>query len=124
MKSEKIRHVLRWLARIWGSAIAAIVLFFLVMDLLSGGTAESLSTKEVLTFICFPLSPIIGFILAWKWEFRGGLLVLLGMIGLSFLRPDLLTGFPLIAAIIIPALILTWLGWTSRSKNQDSENRN
>ena len=117
MKSNKIRNVMRWVARIWGSAIAAFVLFFLVMDQLSGGAAESLSSKEVLTFICFPLSPIVGFILAWKWEFRGGLLVLLGMISLSILRPDLLNEFPLIAAIIIPALILTWLGWTSRSKN-------
>ncbi len=116
MKTKKLRNALRWLARIWGSAIAAFVLFFLIMDLLSGGTANGISSDEMLTFICFPLSPIVGFILAWKWEFLGGVIVLLGMIGLSVLRTDLITGYPLIAAVLIPGLIFIWLGWPFKSQ--------
>ncbi|NND16228.1 MAG: hypothetical protein HKN89_07870 [Eudoraea sp.] len=111
MDSKKVRNSLRWVARIWGSAIAAFVLFFLIMDLLSGGTAEGISSNEMLTFICFPLSPIIGFIIAWKWEFLGGLIVLAGMIGLSILRPDLITNFLLIGVVLLPGLIFIWLGW-------------
>lgn len=115
-----MRKTLRWIARIWGSAVAAFVLFFLLMDVLSGGTAEELSTKEVFTFICFPLSPIIGFTLAWKWEFWGGLIALLGMIALPVLRPDLIASYPMIGAVVVPALIFIWLGWT-RDPSEDEE---
>ena len=118
-----MRKTLRWIARIWGSAVATFVLFFLLMDVFSGGTAEGLSTNEVFTFICFPLSPIIGFVLAWKWEFWGGMIAILGMIGLPILRPDLIPNYPLIGAVVIPALIFIWLGWTREpTEDQDEVN--
>ena len=107
-----MRKTLRWIARIWGSAVATFVLFFLLMDVLSGGTADGLSANEVFTFICFPLSPVIGFILAWKWEFWGGMIALLGMIVLPILRPDLIANYVLIGVVVIPAVIFIWLGWT------------
>ena len=116
-----MRKILRWLARIWGSAVAAFVLFFLLMDVFSGGTVDELSSNEILTFICFPLSPIIGFILAWKWEFWGGMIALLGMVCLAFLRPDLISSFPLIGAVVIPALIFIWLGWTRDPSEEEKD---
>lgn len=119
----KLRKTLRWIARIWGSAVATFVLFFLIMDVFSGGTADGLSANEIFTFICFPLSPIIGFVLAWKWEFWGGIIALLGMIGLPILRPDLIANFTLIGAVVIPALIFIWLGWT-RDPSEDEEEVN
>lgn len=116
----KLRKILRWIARIWASGIAAFVLFFLLMDVFSGGTADGLSVNEVLTFICFPLAPIIGFVLAWKWEFWGGMIALLGMIGLLILRPDLVSSFVLIGLVLIPALLFIWLGWT-RDPSEEEE---
>ena len=116
----QLRKILRWIARIWGSAVAAFVLFFLLADVFSGGTANGLSTKEIFTFICFPLSPVIGFILAWKWEFWGGMIGLLGMVVLVILRPDLITSYWLIGLVLIPALIFIWLGWT-RDPSEEEE---
>ena len=116
-----MRKTLRWLARLWGSGIAAFVLFFLLMDVFSEGGNNGLSVNEVLTFICFPLSPIIGFILAWKWEFWGGVIAVLGMIVLPILRPDLIANYPLIAAVVIPALIFIWLGWTREPSEKDED---
>ena len=119
----KRRKILRWIARIWGSAVATFILFFLLMDVFSGGTSDGLSMNEVFTFICFPLAPIIGFVLAWKFEFWGGMIAVLGMIGLPMLRPDLIANYPMIAAVVIPALLFIWLGWTRDPKEEEEDVR-
>ena len=77
--------------------------------------ATGLQTFELI------LNGIIGFILAWKWEFWRGIIALLGMIGLPLLRPDLIANYPLIGAVVIPALIFIWLGWTREPTEEEEE---
>ena len=81
MKNQKKNAILiRWIARIWGTLILAFVLFFILA--LIFGEDESgkgiFSTSEVITFIFFPISTVIGLTIAFKWEGLGGLITTLG----------------------------------------------
>ena len=77
--------------------------------------AQSMTTlPEILTFICFPISVIIGLILAYKWKGLGGTITIFGMIGLHILRNDLITSVA-INAFAIPGLL--YIMYSVWSKN-------
>lgn len=80
--SQYFNRSLLWVARGWGSIILAFVLFFLLAHIF--GNAESgtglSDTKEVITFICFPISTILGLAIAYKWEGLGGLISSLAIV--------------------------------------------
>ncbi len=107
MKNQrKSANIIRWIARIWGSLILAFLLFFLLLHIF--GNDESgegfRSATEIITFICFPISAIVGLGLAWKWEGLGGLITVLGMIIFGILRPEMIINIFTIA-ILIPGLL-------------------
>ena len=107
MKNQReTANIIRWIARIWGSLILAFFLFFLLLHIF--GNDESgegfRSTAEIITFICFPISAIVGLGLAWKWEGLGGLITVLGMIIFGILRPEMIINIFTIA-ILIPGLL-------------------
>lgn len=113
MKNQKkTLNTIRWIARIWGSLILAFVLFFVLVSIF--GDEESgegfQNTSEVITFIFFPISSIIGLSIALKWEGLGGLITIGGIIGLFVMRPDLISNLYLIAGIAPPSIlyILYW----------------
>ena len=109
---NKISSIILWIARISGSMIVAFVLFFLISHLF--GDDESgdgfRNTRELITFLFFPISTTVGLAIALKWEGLGGIITLVGMIGLFVLRPDLLNSM-FMAIPIIPAIlyIIYWL---------------
>ena len=74
--------LIRRIARIWGSLIVAFVLFFLIAHLFGNeGSGEGLNdTKELIAFIFFPVSTLVGLSIAYKWEGLGGLIASLGLI--------------------------------------------
>ncbi len=98
--------IVRWTARISGSLILAFILFMLAANVFgqdqSGGGLNT--TRDIITFICFPISTVIGLSLALKWEGTGGLITIFGMIGLILLRPDLLTAI-LVLVPIVPGFL-------------------
>ena len=108
---------LRWTARITGSLILVFLLFFLFGHLFGdhGGKGFS-SGKEILTFLFFPVSTIVGLALAYRWEALGGAITLVGMAGLFALRYDLLNDI----LMFIPAIpgLLYFLSWWFSERNK------
>ena len=119
---KKAMTIIRWSARVSGTLMLLFVLFFVFAHVF--GDSESgegfSNTKEVLSFICFPIATTIGLSLALKWEGLGGLITLLGMIGLLALRPDLLKSL-LIMIPILPGFLYI-LYWGMRHKYLDDTN--
>ena len=99
---NKIVTTIRWIARISGSLILAFILFFLLAHIF--GEDESgngfQNNKEVISFLFFPISTLIGLSLALKWEGLGGIITIVGMIGLFVVRPDLLNGIYMAIPIV------------------------
>jgi len=126
MKNQsRIVTVIRWIARIWGTFILAFVLFFVVALILGGDESGDglFDTKEVITFIFFPVSTVIGLSIALKWEGLGGLITTLGMIGLLLMRIDLLSNAYFIVGIAPPG-ILYIVYWYVTKRQAQSNNEN
>lgn len=106
-----IHSYIRWTARILAALMVIFGLVFLLGHLFGSEDNSSgfRSTAEFLSFLCFPVSTMIGLSMAWKWEGIGACITLVGMLGLLLLRPDLLTQ-PLILAPLLPALLfgISW----------------
>lgn len=126
MKNQKkTANTIRWIARIWGSLILAFVLFFVLAHIF--GDEESgegfRNTGEVITFIFFPISSVIGLSIALKWEGLGGLITIGGIIGLFIMRFDLISNLYFIAGIAPPGIlyILYWYLSKGQSRNTSNE---
>ena len=110
--------ILRWSARITGSLILAFILFMLLAHLF--GNTESGSgfngTKDIITFILFPISSVIGLSLALKWEGIGGFTTIIGMVALIIVRPDLLAAY-LVLAPLVPGFLYAFYWVYAREIN-------
>lgn len=63
--------VIRWVARMWGSAIVALMVLFAFMHTVSPDAPPPTGSEWVgLAF--FPLGVCAGLVLAWRWEGLGG----------------------------------------------------
>lgn len=115
---EKRANIIRWIARIWGSLILAFVLLFVLGYMLGdeGLGLENLSNKDIITFIFFPVSPIIGLSIAYNNEKIGGIITTLGIIGLLIVRSDLISN-PYIIIGIVPPGILYLVYWFLTKKH-------
>ncbi|MBT8253718.1 MAG: hypothetical protein KJN68_07085, partial [Bacteroidia bacterium] len=80
--TDKATNTLLWLARILGILEIGFILFFLLADLLGGdsGSAGLDSFNEVMSFIFFPVFPLIGLLIALKRPAWGGLISTFGFI--------------------------------------------
>lgn len=117
MKNKKrIATIILWIARIWGSLSLAFLLFMVggsVIGTFTGGSNPNgafNSTSEMVSFLFFPLSTILGLVLAWKWEGLGGWITIDGIVGFHIIRPDLI--FDLwIDGLAIPGLffLIYWI---------------
>ncbi|NNC94688.1 MAG: hypothetical protein HKN92_03940 [Chitinophagales bacterium] len=114
-KPDKTQKTILWLARILGSLYLAFALFFLLAHMF--GEEESMSgfqnTKEILTFMCFPVTVIVGLAIAYKWEGLGGFIAAAGMAGLYMLRPELISNY-FMAIPLLPALLYITYWWLSK----------
>ncbi len=96
MKSNQWSLLVLCIARIWSILSLGFLIFMLVGHLVGEihGSEDGVSQafqngREIVMFICFPVSTIVGLALAWRWEGVGGVMTLLGMLGLFIIRPDL-----------------------------------
>lgn len=121
---EKRANIIRWIARIWGTLILAFVLFFLIADLIGGAeNGGGLNKDEVLSFIFFPMSTLLGLAIALKWEGLGGLIATLGIAGLFIVRFDLISDFVFIGGVAPPG-ILYLIYWFSTKESSKTPNSN
>ena len=111
MKNQKkLPRILLIISRIWGSLSLLFLLFMVgahLIGAISGSGADGngfQSTTEVLSFICFPVSVMIGLGLAWKWEGLGGIITVVGIICFHITRPDLIFD-PMIDGIAFPGFL-------------------
>ena len=113
--NKKFASIVLWTARIWGS-ISLLFLFFMVGAHLieaiagSGATNGFNATSEMLSFLFFPVSTMIGLSLAWKWEGLGGLMTIIGIMCFHIMRPDLIFDL-MIDGLAAPGLLfmMYWL---------------
>ena len=93
-KSSKLNKVILWIARIWSIVIILFTLFMLLANIF--GRDESgegiRSIPELISFICFPISTLIGLSIGLKKEGVGGIITVIGMIIFFIVRPDLILG--------------------------------
>ena len=117
MKNKKqISRIVLIIARVWGSISLAFLLFMVGAHLIGvlSGSGESgagiQSANDVLSFIFFPVSIMVGLALALKWEGLGGIITIAGIICFHVLRPDLIFD-PMIDGLAFPGLlfILYWV---------------
>ena len=126
MKNQKLTDSVRWTARISGSLLLAFGLFFLLanifgQDELGGGIRDS---KEMVIFLLFPMSTILGLALAWKWEGLGGIITTAGMIWFFILRPELISNFYMVIPIIPGLLFIAyWLMAKNKMSNKTRLNK-
>lgn len=102
--------VIFWAARILGGFSIAILMYSMFGDI-----NQFNGTKDILSFICFPMLVILGLLLAYRSEGLGGLLSIIGMIGLHVLRNDL-AGVVEINLFAIPGILyLIYSGFRQRT---------
>ena len=116
--NKRIATVVLWIARIWGLISLFFVLFMVGAHIIGSFTGEESnggfsSTSELLSFIAFPVSIIIGLALAYKWEGLGGFITIAGMIIFHIIRPDLIFD-PMISLLAAPGLIYILYWWMNR----------
>lgn len=110
--------IIRLLARTGSLLCLGFLLFMLGGHLFgSGESMEMRNPGELLAFLLFPLSTILGLTIAWKWEGIGGMITITSIAGLFILRPDLLSSL-LIFLLALPGILflIYWLNYRIRRK--------
>ena len=120
-KQKKITGIIRWIARIWGSIILLFFLFMVGAHIVGSFTGTEQgegfrSTVELLSFLFFPVSIMIGLAIAWWREGLGGTIVLIGMVGFHVLRPDLILD-PMIDSPAVPGILYLVYWWLNRTSD-------
>ena len=120
---EKKVKIIRWIARIWGTLILVFVLFFVLAYMFGdeGLGLENLSNRDIITFIFFPVSAIIGLSVALKNEKIGGLITTLGIIGLLILRSDLISNLYIMIGIVPPGILYLVYWFLSKEEQKTLE---
>lgn len=101
-KSKGIKTI-RWTAR-----LLSIFFIFLTLGFFLGEVMTEPQTKGSLPFINILVGILMlgGLALAWKWEFYGGLISLIGFLGVIIVNPNAMTQpgayiFPLTAILFL-----------------------
>jgi len=130
---EKIRQIaitIRWTARIFGGINLLFLLFMFGANIMTAISSPSEvrgnnfnSTTEMITFLFFPVSTIVGLFIAMKWDGLGGFIIIGGIVSFHFMRPDLLLD-PMIDGLAAPGLLFftSWL--LSLGGNRKETNNN
>jgi hypothetical protein len=107
MPSKQITlKILLWTARILGTIALAFLLFMSFGEIMNTKKTEInlISNLDKLSLLFFPISTIVGLVLAYKWKGLGGIIIVGGMICLHIVRSDIASNL-LISAFAIPGLL-------------------
>ena len=104
--SQSIK-VIRWIARVISLLMILLTLFFMIAE---GGVGAPLRIIVVMGVLM-----LVGLGLAWKWEFLGASISLVGFIGVMILNPDMRTKPAMyLYAVVAILFLLCW--WQSKSR--------
>lgn len=73
--------IMRWIARILGSAGVALVMLFVIAHLFNPEGSGSPTFGEAVGLFFFPFGVCLGLIIAWKWEGLGGMITIVSIVG-------------------------------------------
>ena len=108
--------LLRWSAWTSGTVVALFLLYMLIGHLVGEANGPDPwtfgSTRDLLSFLLFPLLTLIGLLLAYRWTVIGGTLCTATIVLLLLIRPDLLRSpIPVVA---IPGVLYLLYAWYTR----------
>lgn len=113
--NPRLLRFLLWAARISGTGIAMLILYFTISHLANADDRlqiSSLKGSGILQFVCFPVSLVAGYLIALPRPKSGAIIVLAGQVLLFLLRSDLLlTGFEMLS---VPAILYLLHEWKSK----------
>ena len=106
---EKFQTILFWLARIWGGLSILFLIYFLgahLTDAINGGEPvfNFKSANELIGFVFFPVSTLIGLLWSYKHPGTGGLITVFSILGFFIAIPDMVLN-PLITGLAMPGLL-------------------
>lgn len=73
-------------------------------ELFTDSNITTISSSDMIALILFPISTVIGLLLAFKWKGLGGLITIGGIMLLHILRPEIASSF-LINSFALPGLL-------------------
>ena len=78
--NQKTTRIIRWIARIWASLVAALIAVIFVGHAAEDGIGPffNLTLRDSIMMVAF-VTTWAGLILGWKWERLGGYLIIGGM---------------------------------------------
>jgi hypothetical protein len=111
---------LRWVARIFGTFLAAIFLFFFIAEFITDVGSHHSDAGHLAVIILFLLGQF-GILIAWRWEGIGGMLAAIGvvlcfLINLLWVHAEKNPGFVLIW--LLPAFLFLYCWWQTRKRVQ------
>ena len=113
--------VARWIARILSLLFILTTMFFFLAEEVFSGHLRTAS---------LPLIPLIlgalmliGFIIAWKWEFPGGLISLVCFIGIAVYNPTVWTK-ALMYIVPFTSILFMFSSFGNRSRQQIKQKLN
>lgn len=103
---------IRWVARVWGTAIVALVVMFALMHAATPD-APGPNRNEWIGLLFFPTGVCVGLVMAWRWEAAGGLVAVgsfLAFYAWMFASGGQLPSGPYFAVAAMPGLLylLSW----------------
>jgi len=115
-------RVVRWIARIYASVMAALILLIFVGEALADGFEPilHLTVRETKMMIAF-FAVWLGLLLGWKWDLFGGLLTICGVAAfylLDYVFSGTLPRGPFFLILTSPGLLFIYYGWQKRKKPQ------
>lgn len=101
--------MVRWTARIWGLAVAALAFAFLV-EHLTWFRGPGYPPVSVEIAVLFHLVTIVGLVAAWRWGVTGACMALGGTAGFALAAGGGWRLFPIVGVVAVPAILWLLLG--------------
>jgi len=113
-KNKGLKTVL-WLARILGGLVILFLLLMAIGELFTDSEITTVKSSDVVALLLFPISTIIGLLIAFKRESIGGMITVGGIMTLHILRPELASSV-LINSFAIPGLLyIIYAVWSKQN---------
>jgi len=107
---------IRWIARIWSALVVAFALWIFIPDSSSSGPIAAVD-KFLLSLLGLTL---LGLLIAWRWEFAGGIFAIATMIirkiAWIILKGNWEIGFLFLWIFLLPPALMFIIAWKSENK--------
>ena len=115
----KTIRIIRRVARIISLLLIVLTLAFAIPSFMSDPEQTAESTPFIMILVGVFMLGGLG--LAWKWEFIGALISLVGFIGVGIINPDVIK-MPMMYLFPLTAILFLICWWLSKSQSIKKEN--